>query len=154
MKTNHQVINELKEKEQLAGLYDVKIHDLPIWYIVRFGFRSASLASTTGFTNKSSGFKVNKWKTALYFFVSIYDLLKLTLFTQSKNNVVCAFPRLFKLGDSYIDKFTDPLIELSELKSNSLMLQHSFGQLRCLPRKKTVDVFYADCIDILARVLS
>lgn len=154
MKTNHQVINELKEKELVSGLYDVTIDSVPIWYLVRFKFRNAHLASVTGFTNKSSGFKVNKWETIRYFFVSICHFIKLAFFMKGKKNIVCAFPRLFKYRDSYIDKFTDPLIELSELKSDTIVLQHSFGRPHYLPRKKIAEVLYTDCIDILARVLS
>ena len=58
--------------------------------------------------------------------LSIVDIVKLLLMHKKCENVVFPLPRLQKINDLYIDKFTDPVISKSSLKYTSCLFVFSF----------------------------
>jgi len=154
MKTNHQILQELNEAEIKNGLYTISINKVPLWRIVRFNVRIKYLNDKTGFKNKTSDRGVGILELIKYFFLSFFQLVKIFFFKRTEKNLIVAFPRLFEVNDSFIDKFTDPVIYNTELKKDYIIFQHSFGRSHFQPRKGMHKVIYCDFIDIISRVLS
>lgn len=151
---NSKLINELNNNEVKEGMYDITIGDLPLWRLVRFKFRIEYLKKHTGATNKSETLKANKLEVIKYIVISFFQYIKLLLFPKNAKNFIFAFPRLNKIGDSFIDKFSDPVIEYSDLKESSIVFQHSFSRSHYMPRANSDIVIYTDFIDIFSRIIS
>ena len=101
--------------ERSLGLDDLLIKGIPIWRIIRFRVRS-KFARKIGRPSNTKKTKL-ALSTILQNFVDSYRQFKRLKHQQTEiENIVFAFPRLYKIRDSYVDKFTDPLIELSDLK--------------------------------------
>jgi hypothetical protein len=78
----------------------------------------------------------------------------LLLFRKPVENIVFAFPRLQKKNATYFDKFTDPLIELSELKNNYLIFQRPESGLHYKPRRNSAKEKYTDFIETTSKLAS
>src|SRR5690606_25679148 len=151
---NHQILGELKKKEAEQGLYEIRINGISLWRLVRFRYRVNYLNKKTGFTNKTE----DKQKISMAFikscFFSFFQYIKLLFSSKQVDNFVFAFPRLYKIGDNYLDKITDPVISASNLNKNTLIFHHSFGKpfnKQRLHYNKTVN---ADFIDVFSIVFA
>ncbi|XKW96305.1 hypothetical protein R8G64_12865 [Tenacibaculum maritimum] len=68
--------------------------------------------------------------------------------------MVLAFPRLSQQDEGYFDKFTDPLIAQSNLKSNTLVLQRNLSGKQFSPRyNEDADYKISDFIDYTSKLI-
>ncbi|MFV0155372.1 hypothetical protein OBK03_06255 [Empedobacter falsenii] len=155
MKTNHQILKELNDLEIKNQIYEVNVkNNISLYRLVRFNIRVKYLNENNGFTNKTENSELKISELLKYFFISLFQLFRLITSSNKIDNFVFAFPRLFNTGNEFIDKFTDPVLEFSELKDNTIIFQHSFGNPHLNPRKNNNKVVYADFIDIVAKFIS
>ena len=115
-------IKEVADLERTLGIDNLLIKKIPIWHIIRFRVRS-KLARKIGRPSKTKKTKF-ALSTILQNFVNSYKQFRWLKHQQTEiENIIFAFPRLYKIQDSYVDKFTDPLIELSDLKRSYTIFQ-------------------------------
>lgn len=120
-------IHDILQVEKDLKLDYYIVNDIPIWRIFRRYCRDKKL--------RNVGVNRKTLQTALYkkiyagvrnSLLSIMDILRLLLTYKKYENVIFPFPRLYKINDLYIDKFTDPVISKSSLKYSSCLFVFSF----------------------------
>jgi hypothetical protein len=119
-------IRQLLDVENKLGLYDEKCCGFPIWRLYRFRDRARYLkivneefAFQSRKRNYSGWFKVmikNTWK-------SLSGIFSLLVCGNKYDNFVFAFPRLQNVNNKLIDKFTDPVIDNSDLRNSTRIFQ-------------------------------
>lgn len=149
-------IKELADLERSLGLDDLLIKGIPIWRIIRFRIRS-KFARKIGRPSKTKKTKL-ALSTILQNFVDSYRQFKRLKHQQTEiENIVFAFPRLYKIRDSYVDKFTDPLIELSDLKRSYIIFQRYHSGQHHEPRihqDKTIKMDYIELSSLLCAIIT
>ncbi|SDW75154.1 hypothetical protein [Aequorivita viscosa] len=147
-------VKELANKECKLGFYEGKILGIPAWRVLRFKTRTNYFKKNTEFNNKSN--KKEDVSIAILvksYFNSFLALIKLLLSSKRCSNVIYAFPRLARLDDTYLDKFTDPMIEYTDVKNDFLIFQRSLGGSHSKPRKHDNNTIETDFIDITVKIL-
>src|SRR5690554_8998 len=147
-------VRELADKESELRLYDGNILGTPVWRLLRFKIRTNYYKKNTEFNNKSNKKEeINKVTLVKCFFNSFYKLANLLIVSEKRGNIVFAFPRLAKLNDIYLDKFTDPVIEYTDIRDDFLIFQRSLSGIHNKPRCHDKQTIETDFIDITAKIL-
>jgi len=152
--TFEEKIKKITLKEKELGLYEDEILNIPIWRIFRFRIRTQYFKRTTDFNNKSNAKSVKPLFLFKQYCSSFYKIAKLFILNKSYKNVVFAFPRLTKLDDLYLDKFTDPVIKHSNVKENVLIFQRNIAGNDYIPRAHQEQTIESDFIDLTAKIFS
>ncbi|MFG0590563.1 hypothetical protein ACF8C4_05400 [Myroides odoratimimus] len=152
MKNSSEILRELNSLEEKYDLGKYYIGEVPLWRLVRFKVRIERLSKETGFTNKSKITSIRKLEVIKFFFISFFQLIKQFFFIRKKRkHVFFAFPRLFNIDGIYIDKFTDPIINLGIKDSNEyIIFQHSLANKHHQPRFNRQSLIYSDFIDVVS----
>lgn len=154
MKVGVYTVKELADKESELKLYDGSIVGIPVWRLLRFKIRTNYFKRHTEFNNKSNKKEgINKTSLVKCYFNSSYNLAKLLSGSERRGNIIFAFPRLAKLNDIYLDKFTDPVIEYTDIKNDFLIFQRSLSGIHNKPRCHDKQTIETDFIDITAKIL-
>ncbi len=146
------VIYETVKKERENGLYDIKIDGVGLYHFIKRGLRTWIL-HCNGYdisydlpTLSKSKYKKIVWK-------SFRQLIGLLLRGKRCNNFIYAF-RTDKINGVYMDKFTDPLIDYSDVGKSYIVFEGGRNGLHNSPRAHSDKVIYADAIDWLADMLA
>lgn len=120
------ILLDFIEVEECLDLYKYKYKGLPIWRLFRFQSRNKVLKNKIPeYTNKS--LKVNRIKVCFHLlkriFISFLNVMKLFFLHKSVDNIIFAFPRLQNIGEFYLDKFTDPVIDYSNIADSCIVFQ-------------------------------
>ncbi len=141
--TEQDLLTDICNKELLNGCYDSKIHGVSIYSVLRVKIRTI-LYRNAGFYAMEGQMGYNR-KNALYSIIkSIMPICKVFLLHKKYSTVFCAFPRLDKVGGIYLDKFTDPLIDMSGMKEDYIIFEHGRGGTHLRPRIHNNRVVYTD----------
>lgn len=130
------------EQQYEAEFCSVNWKDIPIWRILRSEFRVSYLNEvdcTVKVRIKLSEVVVNVMK-------SLFGFIKL-LFQKKKKYLFFSFPRLSYMGDYYIDKLFDPLIDNSICNDNYIIFERHQNSHHYTPRYHSRNVIYLDLID-------
>ena len=120
------LLTDLIEREELLGLNNYKIAELPIWRLVRFYSRYKVLKTVDPrITNNS--LKRDKIRVFVNILKrlcsSCFSFFKFLCSKKNIENVIFAFPRLQNLNGILVDKFTDPVIDQSNLNESCVVFQ-------------------------------
>ena len=152
MRSENEILIEIKAKEEALNLYAFKILKVPVWRIIRFPIRANKLKEETGFLNRSTFVKFSFIEVLLNYFKSLIEFLSIILRRKKYRYLVLAFPRLINYNNEYLDKFTDPLIAQSNLKNNTLVLQRNLSGNQFKPRLNVgADYKTSDFIDYTSK---
>lgn len=143
------LLKEYIKQEDLKDLYRYHIWGIPIYPILRHHIRRDYLQHSG---LEIMAFKKTKNKRELIrnIGISFSQLLKLCISRKKYKNCVFSFPRIELVGDQFIDKFTDPIIALTNLKNNTIIFDQSAGGVHLKPRIHSNIVVYRDFIVFLA----
>lgn len=122
------LLKQIVEFEKASGLLDQEILGFPFWRIVRFKTRTNILRIKTGFESDTTVKKLNIFEFLMSFFSSIYKILLVFVKNKSVQNLIFAFPRLQRIGNESIDKFTDPIILNSVIKKSHIVFQRPLAR--------------------------
>lgn len=146
------VIYETVKKERESGLYDIKIDGVGLYHFIKRGLRTWIL-HCNGYdisynipTLSDSKYKKVVWK-------SFWQLIGLLLKGNRCNNFIYAF-RTDKINGAYMDKFTDPLIDYSDVGNSYIVFEGGRNGIHNFPRAHSDKVVYADAIDWLAGIMA
>jgi hypothetical protein len=117
MKTQEEAIYNLIELENKFNLYNFKFWGIPTYNIIRYKFRELYILEHTGINlghTKTPRFNLLQSIKGLLF--SFYKILKLIFFRPQVNTVFLGFSRLEKVGNHFIDKFIDPVIDCAKIE--------------------------------------
>lgn len=147
------LLKEFVQKENVSGCYDCRVAGENVYNIIRTDVRRLY--------TKSNGQEVmplysplNKRSAVISFFISFWHLVKLGVKCKQVDNIIFSFGRIEKIGDYYVDKFTDPVIEFSRLKQDCLIFERSRAGVHRTPRIHREIVVFTDVFDILSRIYS
>lgn len=147
-------IKDFVDLERSLGIDDLLIKEVPIWRIIRFSVRSR-LARRFGRPSKTKKEKVPFGVIWNNFLGSSKQVRRLKHRQTVIENAIFAFPRLYRIQGSYVDKFTDPLIELSDLKRNYVIFQRYLSGRHHEPRihhDKTIKMDYIELSSLFCAI--
>lgn len=142
-------IKEICSLEIKYGLYNERIGGIPLYLLIRREVRANVIRQRGRDVMKieSPVDKVVAVKSALQ---SSWDLFGLFVSRKRYQTVFYSFPRVDKVNDVYLDKFTDPLIEQCNLDDDYIILDHGRAGVHAKPRLHQSKIVYWDFIHILS----
>ena len=148
MKKHLDYLDDFIKLETEQNLYSFKINNISFWRIIRFKYRIQYL--------KGANFSNSTKSTTIYplFISALKSLFQLTLLLlkrEKSENIFFSFPRLVNINDSYIDKFTEPVIEFAGI--NSTIFKRNFGG-KNFKARKDINKINIDFIFIFSYALS
>lgn len=146
-------LSELVVLENKYELDTIRISNLPIWNIIKYDIRRKFLlykgiCETLQSVNVKISFKqsmIGMWK-------SLYGFLKICIAPKKVDNIIMGFSRLDNINGMYIDRFTDPVIDLSKLKDNYIYFEYGRTGMHMSPRKNIKRVVYTDFIYLFSLI--
>ena len=150
MEAEVEVLDKIVEDERKLGIYDEKILGVPLWRIYRFRIVTQYIKRNYGISSYTAEKRIKFVTVLKNTIISLWQFLRLFLSKQTFENVVFAFPRLQKIGTLYIDKFTDPVIQNSNIKNNCLIFQRPLAGAHNEPRCHHEIAVKSDIVEILS----
>ena len=145
------VLRHLCEQEEKAGCYNVSVAGIRAYNIVRFHVRNFYLHSKgLHFVESLKG--VNYWHFVKSFFLSTIHLTKLWILHKKYDTLFYPFLRLDNVDGTYVEKFTDPVIESCGLKDGYVIFERGWRGEHPKPRIHQSKVVYTNLIDVLVPV--
>lgn len=141
------IIKELIKKEVDFGLYNAKINDVSIYAFIRHVIRRVYMEKL-GSQVMDLELKVDKRSLIKSALLSLYHLKKLFFSHKSVSTVLYSFPRVDKVGGYYMDKFTDPFVDVSSIGEDYIILDHGRAGRHPHPRLHHNKVLFTDIIEI------
>lgn len=124
-----EALKEFLHIEQDYNLYDFEIGSVKLWNLYRTPYRYRYVSKRTGV--KSISNIVSKKEIAKYLikntFVSFIKISSLFLKHRKYANVIIPHGRLQISNGTYFDKFTDPVIDQSELSKSCCILHKPYA---------------------------
>lgn len=122
--TSLEALRTILRLELEHKLYDYKIGSINLWNLYRTPYRYMYISNVTGVCSISK--RVTKRIRAKYMlkntYISFVCFLHLLFKHHKYENVVIPNGRLQMINGKYFDKFTDPIIDESELKNSCCIL--------------------------------
>lgn len=143
------ILRDFNKREEEAGCYLCKVDGICVYGMIRFTLRNIYLQS------KGYNF-VEKYKTVKLgniiwsFLVSTFQFAKLWFSGNSYPNMFYAFLRLDEVNGSYMDKFTDPIIDCCKLCDDFIIFDRGRRGEHLQPRLHKEKVIYTNLIDNLS----
>lgn len=131
--------------ENQYKLDDIRISNLPIWNILKYNVRRKYLVEKGICESlQSKKNRISFSKSLIGMYKSFCKLLRIIIVPTKVDNFVMGFSRLDYINNEYIDRFTDPVIEFSNLKNNYLCFEYGRTGVHMRPRKNQERVVYTD----------
>ena len=151
---SQKILKEIVQKDMDYGCYDARINGLSIYSFLRYLIRKEIIAQYESPILESKT-RIKKGSAIISAFLSLVHVMRLIVSLKRYPTVFFSFPRVDKIGDSYLDKFTDPLIEVVEdSKDEYIILDHGRGGEHFTPRLHSNKIVYLDIISIISRFYS
>lgn len=141
--------NYLILEQSIKGLDQIEVEGVPVWRIVRLLFRWEILGEKP-FSVKP---EVRIGEQLTNSFRSLGALIRLRFSGRTVGTVFFPHPRLYLVGDRYMDRLSDPLIEYSGIGDDYLIFERHQNGIHKRPRLHQNKVVYLDAIDNLALFL-
>lgn len=154
MKTHEEAINTIVDLERKLGLYEFKIAGIPLWNVIRYKIRGKYLLHETGIDEKGTARPVIRLISLIkYFFLSFKQIIFFLIKNDRVDNLVMGFSRLEKVGEFYLDKFVDPIINQTHLKDSYVYFEYGKTGQHKNPRLNKDKIIYLDCPYLLCFIL-
>lgn len=143
-------INQIIELEQDLNLTNLEIDGLNLWHINRFLLRYKLIGEPTKTVEK----KINIASGVYHTFVSFCQLTKLLIKPGQTENVVFPHLRCYIFEGEFLERITDPVINLSSLKDKTVFVEFPQNGVHHKPRYFKNKIIYFDFILLLSFILS
>lgn len=150
---DNDLLKELCEKEVEYGLYESSIEGVSIYSLIRHRIRYKYIEKM-GSPAMNLRSTVHLFAAIWSVFVSSFQLFRLWISQKTYSTVFYAFPRVDKIGDVYCDKFTDPLIDVCNLKQDYIILDHGRAGIHPKPRAHHRSIIYTDFLEVYSVVFA
>lgn len=149
--TEENVLKNFIEKENKSSLYSYEIDGIFLYPLIRRDIRVSYLRKK-GFNQMDTELGINYKAAILTTLISFTQFLRLFIFRKKAKKIIHSFPRVERIGDYYIDKFTEPVYKLTRLADNAIIFSKSFGGVRREPRFMSKRFIYTDIVDFFMRI--
>lgn len=144
-----EVIKEITQREFDSGLFNIKINDINIYNYINREIQTELLKYYGWGLNYQNPIVPDKErKKALY--KSFWQFVSLFLSNKKYDIVIRSFERVDFINGKYIDKFTDPLIDYSDIGKNCVIFEHGRSGRHLTPRYHSNMIIFTDIIYWLA----
>lgn len=144
-------IKKLVKRENEVGLDDVRISGVPVWNILKYDIRRRYfLEKGICDSVQSAKGKVVFKESLKGMWMSFVRLHKLLLFPTKVDNLIMGFSRLDNIEGEFIDRFIDPVVEMTDLKNNYICFEYGRTGIHLHPRKNIEHTYYTDYIYLLS----
>ncbi len=140
-------------REIESDCYDIKINDLSIYNFIRSAVRY-SYSTQMGFPSMEVVGTIKKTERIKNILISFFQILWLILKNKKYNTFIYSFNRVDKVGDFFVDKFTDPLIDFSHIKDSYIIFEGGRKGRHFKPRLHHNKIIYTNAINKLCRIYS
>ena len=149
-------IKRLVKEEANSGCYDIRVNGIRAYSLIRQEFRSRVIQKAGFETMKLRGHlrKFSVISILLSSLKSFCQMAKLLIMGQKYPIVFLPFPRIEKINGIFVDKFTDPLIDMAEIKVPYIFLETGRMGVHLKPREHEEQVINIDFVRFLAKLLS
>lgn len=151
--TKEEVFKDMYEKEISGGCFDVKIDGISLYQFIKRGVRTW-IMHCRGY---EIGYKLptaSKWKRRKNIFRSLLQLIIVLISRKKYDNFIYSFSRTEKVNGKYVEKFTDPLIDYSNIGKSYIIFEPDFCGEHRRPRLHSGKIVYADSIAWLAKLIA
>jgi hypothetical protein len=146
-----QTIEFLVERENKNGLDDIRITGVPVWNILKYDIRRRYfLEKGICDSVQSAKGKVVLKESLRGMWMSFVRLHKLLFFPTKFDNLIMGFSRLDNIDGEYLDRFVDPVVEITDLKDNYICFEYGRVGIHQQPRKNIEHTYYTDYIYLLS----
>ena len=153
MSTEAELMKRISQKEIESGVYSYSINGYSIYSLARLDFRMCFLEKN-GTIAMPLTTKPGKVDTMRSMLSSLFQLSKLLLVHKNISNLLISFPRLDKISGEYTDKFTDSIIDYSNINQNCIIFEHGRGGRHLTPRYHGDRVIWIDAIGVSSYIIS
>lgn len=161
MQSKSDLFKIISIKEKRVGLYEHKLAGVSFWRLVRLPVLRKYLLNEydigkADIRTKKRKLEMSKLIDILSTIYRSFAHLCSILFFNKKDidSVVLAFPRLQKVGCEHVDKFTDPLIDYSNLKDSYVIFQRHHGGKHYENRRHSEQTLTTDSIIFISKFLA
>lgn len=150
-----EVLTNLVEKENKEGLDAIRVSGVPVWNHLKYDIRRRYFFAT-GICDsvQSSKGKILLKESVKGMLSSFFKVHKQLLFPSVAENFIMGFSRLDRIDDLYLDRFVDPVIDLTQLKESYICFEYGRVGIHHQPRKNLEHVIYTDYIYMLSFLCS
>ena len=143
------------KQEELAGCYNVKINGVTVYTLLRQEFRQQMLLQSGigSMPLRGTYNKMSLRPILMSAIQSAWQIIKLFISNKKYPIVFLPFPRIEKIGNVYVDKFTDPLIDVANITSYVILETGRMG-VHLKPRAHSSNIVNADIIRVLSTIMS
>ena len=144
-------LSDLLLLENKEGLDNIHISNLPIWNIIKYDVRRKYLVEN-GICNclQSAKGKISFTQSILGMWKSFCGLSRICIAPLKVDNLIMGFSRLDYINEEYIDRFIDPVVEITELKDNYICFEYGRTGVHPHPRRNSKRVIYTDYAYLLS----
>ncbi|MBQ2884852.1 MAG: hypothetical protein IJE43_13920 [Alphaproteobacteria bacterium] len=144
------ILESLIETENELQLDSYEIMSVPIWNVLKHKLRQIFLTNEGAYEAAVSKKVPFSFKKALISFPKSIIKFHLLLIQRPKiDNLVMGFPKMDLVNGLYIDRFIDPVIELSDLKNNYIYFEYGKTGFHYSNRPNKDKLLYTDYINWL-----
>lgn len=147
--TENEQLKLLEIREQEYTLPEVIIAGVPIWEIIKHPLREKYLVKvgcSERVHNKKNAISI---KSFIYVLRSLVDAHKLMLGLAKGSNFLMGFSRFEKIGDIYVDKYIDPLVAMTDIKSDHIYIEYGTHGYH-LSQRPNCSRYFSDYINIIS----
>lgn len=145
MRKSDDILRDICQREIVNSLYDIKINDISIYNYIKRSCRDKVMSLYDQGENISAP-QVPPKESRKSFLLSIFKLLKYLLLMKKAENLIIAFERTDMIGGVYVDKFTDPLIDFTNIGNSYFIFEQGRAGRHLSPRLHANKVIFTDCI--------
>lgn len=151
MRNINDVLRDVVHREDQSLLYDIRINGIPIYSLIRVDVRK-KVEHAAGLNIMQLRNPVQTSKVIHSIIISIIDIVRMLLCGKKARIVLFPFPRLDKVNDTYMDKFTDPLIQFFNQHDTYISLQYGKGGHFMEPRLNRNHIIDCDAITLFKKL--
>lgn len=147
--TKEEFFKDLFDREVNAGCYNIKLNGLTLYQFIKRDFRTYVAhchGHEIGFSMPSSA----RWEHRKSLIKSLFQIATVLIRRQKFDIFIYSFPRTEKMMGQYVEKFTDPIIDYSNIKKSYIIFEPDYCGIHRQPRFHNNSVVYADAIAWLA----
>ena len=144
-----QLIDYITQREEASGLYDIKIDGISIYNYISRSVQVALMDHYgSGLNYKSPTVSNEERKRSLR--KSFKQLARIIIRCKKVDNIIRSFERVDFINGNYVDKFTDPIVDYTDVGRSCLILEHGRAGRHLTPRLHSDLIIYVDFIYWLA----
>lgn len=145
---DQKIIKEISRNEISTGLYNIYIDGIPIYNYVRRPLCERFL-KLNGHPIAQRAAQTSCWEKRKSQLISFFQILWLIISNKKYHNFIFSFHRIEKVNDLYVEKFTDPLIDFSNIGESYIIFEQGRNGNHRKPRIHNKKVIYTDAIDMI-----